>query len=472
MAALKLDRRAFLRLLGASGAAAGLGRAGLAFGHEGDHGGAIRRLIVLSHCHGWTYDTWKLRPAGLAEDQPWDVDLTKLPKDQWSQALAPLYDHRARMLAVDGMSLATAELDMDGNRHDTGFVQAWTGNWVDFSTSPARARSLSVDQLVASHIAQATQIPSLELSVDDINEPGRPISYAANGRQMPVQDDAARVWQRVFGPSANPDPLAARRKAALDYAYGEYKAVASGLETGHRERMEGHFALLADLSKRMDGLANLQCGSAPEEPAATDLYDAKFDAMAGLIGAAFACDVTRVVSLTLGEMKTSAFGWDAFTDNVHKGLAHGIYDSPTKHAAMTDYLAMHSGQVARLVKTLESIPDGDGHSLMDNTLIVWGSELADGWHGYRHYLPVIIGGSWHFKPGRYVHLPHATPIEILVPPSVSASGWSEFSGLPHQHLLVSTAQAMGLAVDHVGLSHTQGQRGDKVNLRGPIPGLV
>ena len=472
MVASRLDRRAFLRALGLSGAAVGLGRAGLAFGHEGEHTAPIRRLIVLSHCHGWTYDTWKLRPTGLAEEQPWEADLTKLAKDRWSKALAPLYEHRARMLAVDGMSLATAELDMDGNRHDTGFVQAWTGNWVDFSTSPARARSRSLDQLVASHIASATQIPSLELSVDDINEPGRPIAYAANGKQMPVQDDAARVWQRVFGPSVNPDPLAAQRKAVLDYAYGEFKAAASGLEPGHKERLQGHFSLLHDLSKRLDGLATLQCAGAPEQPGVLDLYDDKFDAMAGLIGAAFACDVTRVVSLTLGELKTSAIGWDSFTDNVHKGLAHGIYDSQTKHDAMTDYLVKHSAQVARLVKTLEGIPDGDGHSLMDNTLIVWGSELADGWHGYRHYLPVILGGSWHFNSGRYLHKPHTTPIELLVPPSVSATGWSQSSGLPHQHLLVSVAQAMGLAVDHVGLEHTQGQRGDKVNLRGPVPGLV
>ena len=47
-----------------------------------------------------------------------------------------------------------------------------------------------------------------------------------------------------------------------------------------------------------------------------------------------------------------------------------------------------------------------------------------------------------------------------------------FSGPPRQHLLVSTPQATGLDVDHVEASRTQGQRGDKVNLRGSIPSLV
>jgi hypothetical protein len=71
-----------------------------------------------------------------------------------------------------------------------------------------------------------------------------------------------------------------------------------------------------------------------------------------------------------------------------------------------------------------------------------------------------------------VHKPYTIPIELLVPSSVSTKGWSEFGGPPRQHLLVSTPQATGLDVDHVEVSRTQGQRGDKVNLRGSIPSLV
>ena len=43
-------------------------------------------------------------------------------------------------------------------------------------------------------------------------------------------------------------------------------------------------------------------------------------------------------------------------------------------------------------------------------------------------------------------------------------------GLPHQHLLVTIAQAFGLNVDHVGLTQAMGQRGDLVSLRGGLPG--
>lgn len=474
MAMRTLDRRDFLRLLGLSGVAVGVGQAGLAWGKGAEEVTPIRRLLIISHCHGWPRETWRLNAPGKSDAQPWELDLTKLPKDQWSEPLAPLYDMRSRLLPIDGMSLATCELDADGNRHDTGFVQAWTGNWVDFSTSPARARSRSLDQIVAAHVARPDQLPSLELAVDGVQgyEPGRPVCYAANGKQIPLESDPVAAWNRIFGPSQKPDPLSTRHKRVLDYSYGEFKAMAAGLEVKHRQRLDAHFGLLEALSKRLTGLANLECAAIPAEPKHDGTFDSRFDAMAELIATAFACDVTRVATLSLGEMRTSDFGWDHVTDNVHKGLAHGIFESKLKHEAMTDYVTRHGEQVARLVKRLEAIPDASGGSVMDNTLIVWGSELANGWHGYREYCPMIIGGQWHFKTGRYVHKPHDTPVEMLVPEQVAKSGWSELSGLPHQHLLVSAAQAMGLDIDHVGLRHTQGQRGDKVNLRGPIDGLT
>ena len=203
-----------------------------------------------------------------------------------------------------------------------------------------------------------------------------------------------------------------------------------------------------------------------------EIYDDKFDAFASLIASAFACDATRVVTFSLGCMPTSDFGWDGYSDDVHKGFAHNVYDDPESLQAMIDYQSKHSTQVARLIALLESIPDIDGRSIMDNTLIVWGSELADGWHGFWRYSPVIIGGDWYFQTGRYMHWKHQTPIQMLVPANISSSGWTSVSGKPHQHLLVSVAQAMGLDCDQVGIGRVQSQSGETVDCRGPLPGLT
>jgi hypothetical protein len=219
-------------------------------------------------------------------------------------------------------------------------------------------------------------------------------------------------------------------------------------------------------------MASLECPGAPAATVGLETYDARFDVFTDLIAASFACDITRVATLSLGEMPTGDFGWDHLTDNVHKGLAHEIYNDPDKHQAMTDFLSHHAAQVARLVSVLESTPDVDGRSVMDNTLIVWGSELGNGWHGYQNYCPTIIGGSWHFRTGRYLYTPHETPIRILVPETIATGGYTSFSGRPHQHLLVSVAQAMGLDVNHIGLEEVQGQGGERVLCQGPLDGLT
>ncbi len=431
-----------------------------------------RRLVVISHCHGWPYAAWKMRPTGVSEAEPWTLDLNRLAQREFSQPLAPLYEHRRRVLALDGLSLATAELDTGGNRHDRGWIHAWTGSNADFATTDTRSISASLDQLVAAHIARADRLPSLELSVDAALEAGRPIAYNLGGVRLPAENTPLAAWERVFGPASSGDAVGQRRRTTLDFAYNEYRELAPRIGATTRARLESHFGLVERLGERLDGLATLSC-EAPARPAAAfEKYDMRFDAFADIIAAAFSCDITRVVSLTLGEMPTAEFGADAISDKVHKGIAHFIYDDAEKHAAMTDYVRYHARQVARLVSTLEAIPEVGGGSMMDNTLIVWGSELGDGWHGYRHYRPVLIGGSWAFNTGRYMYWPHETPAEMRVPSQILAGGTTRLSGMPHQRLLVSVARAMGLEVDHVGLTHVRGQRGDFIDVSGPLRGLT
>ncbi len=408
----------------------------------------------------------------MPETQPWSLDLTSLDENDLSAPLAPLHPHRRRLLVLDGLSLATAELDAGGNRHDRGWIHAWTGNNADFSARDTRSTSASLDQLVAAHVARPDRLPSLELSVDAALEAGRPIAYNVGGVRLPAENTPLRAWERVFGPASSGDAVGARRRTTLDFAYREYRARAAGFDAVDRTRMESHFGLVDRLGRRLEGLATLSCAAPPRPAAAFEQYDRRFDAFADVIAAAFSCDITRVVSLSLGEMPTSEFGAGHVSDKVHKGIAHYIYDDPAKHAAMTDYVRHHARQVARLVATLEAVPDAGGGSVMDNTLIVWGSELGDGWHGYSRYNPVLIGGSWTFRTGRYLYRPHETPIRMRVPSQVAPGGRTRFAGVPHQRLLVSVARAMGLDVDHVGLRQVRGQRGDFVDVSGPLDGLT
>ena len=112
----------------------------------------------------------------------------------------------------------------------------------------------------------------------------------------------------------------------------------------------------------------------------------------------------------------------------------------------------HCAQLAQLVAELKSVPEGNG-TLFDNTVIVWCSEIATGAHTHDQWPIVMLGGANSpFAMGRYVRLPRN------VPRPKPLEGWSPdgFVGQPHNKLLVSLAQAMGVDTDHVGMKTIQG----------------
>ncbi|MCY4120613.1 MAG: hypothetical protein OXG72_06790, partial [Acidobacteria bacterium] len=116
-----ITRRRLLRLGGL--AALGTGWPGGLLQAFAETAAPPRRVVVISHCHGWPYAAWRMRPAGMPEAQPWSLDLAPLAENELSAPLAPLHPHRRRLLVLDGLSLASAELDAGGNRHDRGWIR-------------------------------------------------------------------------------------------------------------------------------------------------------------------------------------------------------------------------------------------------------------------------------------------------------------------------------------------------------------
>lgn len=459
-----VNRRQFLAGLTAGAGAATVAasgtfaRAALASGQE------PKRLLVLSSCHGTVYDLWKMRPEGRTDRGDWRVGLRGLSEAEFSRSLAPLYAHRDRLSVVDGLSQVTGELDLAGYRHEKGWVHAWTGAWVHFTGSDLFSTTPSLDQLVAAEVARPDRLPSLELQIAE----GRPICHAGPRQQLPLEADPTRVFNRMFGLADSSDPMVQRSGSILDFALGQYRLLRNRLSGGDQQRLAAHYDLVRQLEERIGGLQAAVCdtGTLNNLARTSEGYTALFMSMADLITAAFSCDMTRVATLSLGDLPSEEFGWGWYlSGDAHLDFAHRIHDDATAAEAMSDYTAQHAAQLAYLIGLLESVPDADGGSLMDHTLIVWGGELGDGWHGYDRYNWLTAGGGWHFDEGTYTHFEFgATPVEML-----TGRGVISHCGLPHQHLLVDCARAMGLSVDHVGLPQCQSKDGDRIDLTGGLP---
>jgi hypothetical protein len=138
-----------------------------------------------------------------------------------------------------------------------------------------------------------------------------------------------------------------------------------------------------------------------------------------ILASAFACDLTRVASITFGYPGGGDAGglrmpWLGFTDPLHGVSHHG--QNP---ATLQKYQQMHTWiaeQIAGLMQRLAALTDGNGVSLLDQTVIYWFNRHGDGDAHSNYALPnVLLGGAGgYFQMGRYLQLPTTSPTQVLI----------------------------------------------------------
>jgi hypothetical protein len=115
--------------------------------------------------------------------------------------------------------------------------------------------------------------------------------------------------------------------------------------------------------------------------------------MLDFVALALSCQLTRIVTFQFGHGGEKwYFRWLDIKKNSHDDIAHR--DNGQDPTVTKDLLAMnvwYAQMVARLVKALDALPDGDG-TVLDNSLVVWGNEIATGPHGMAD-IPIVLMGK-------------------------------------------------------------------------------
>jgi hypothetical protein len=94
---------------------------------------------------------------------------------------------------------------------------------------------------------------------------------------------------------------------------------------------------------------------------------------------------------------------------------------------------------AKLLAKLD-VPEAGGKTYLDNSLVYWGNEL--GFNHIAYSVPCLLAGSagGFIKPGRYLDY-----IDWNGRAYFSQEDGNVIKGIPHNRLLVTMLQAMGLA---------------------------
>ena len=386
-----------------------------------------------------------------------------------SPNLEPLKNHRDKLLIV-GPQFPSPDSRQPvagtGLRFNKtpGIHRAWVATTCHSATArrtpqtgdglTVRTNHPSVDQLIASKLDRRTRFPSLEFGVHPVGgDVPCIVNFTLDGSPLPRMSNDKAAWDRVFGgltPGAADGNHLRRRAAVSDFLNGRFAALGRSLGAEDRRLLDSHLQSLREVERRTTGPAPATCDTSRALSSFTpatlaDPTNPTSDApaltanMQDMVALAFACDLTRVASISMsweggGGSEGLVHTWLGFR-NAHHGMSHHG-GNPDKRAKFNQITRWYAEQIARMLDRLQQYPHPDGGTLYDQTLVWWMFRHGDGNAHANFGVPGILAGGagGYFGPmGRFLSLPA-----------------TDFGTLPF-----SMVNAMGMDLDGFGLAENR-----------------
>ena len=288
---------------------------------------------------------------------------------------------------------------------------------------------ISADQVAARQLGAATQLASLEIGLEAPALVGgcdsgyscaytNTICWRDPATPLPMETSPRALFERLFG---DEDDAAVRRKRAredasvLDFVSQDLARLERGLGPADRGKLDQYLDAVRDVERRIQNSekrAARRRFPMPERPSATPAaFEDYARLMIDLQTIAFQADLTRVITLMIGhEASERVYGSIGLAEG-HHTLTHHRGD-PEKIDSVARINALHVSMFGYMLEKLRSTRDGGG-SLLDHTILLYGSSLSDG-NTHRHdNLPIVMAGG-PVLGGRHVRYAANTPMTNLL----------------------------------------------------------
>jgi len=386
-----LSRRALLRGIGASVALPLLDAmvpAGTALAQTAAR--PVQRFGTFYVPHGAMMYQWM--PKGVGKEF------------EFSRILKPLEPLREHVNVVTGL------YSEGPNVHSPtpGFLFA--GAHAARATSEYRLNT-TVDQVVAQHIGTETVFPSMEFAIEDTSSIFGTcagdylclymdsISWRTPTQPLPMEINPRIVFERMFGGDGT---TAEARRVRLEQTTSILDAVVEDIHGLHRDlgssdqrRLDEYLENVREVERRIvmaEKQRSERSLEAPPTPAGVpEAFDEHVALMFELQALAFQGDLTRVTSFMMGrELSGLAFPQIGVADG-HHPVSHNEYN-PEQMEKKARIDSHHVQLFANYLERLRNTPDGDG-SLLDHSLLVYGSGMSNGNRHDHLNLPVLLAGN-------------------------------------------------------------------------------
>lgn len=271
--------------------------------------------------------------------------------------------------------------------------------------------SISLDQFIAERNGHMTRFPSLTLGVN-VQQGQRSLSWTGGGVLIPCEEKPSEVFKRLFLRGSAAEVQAQVRRLELgqsimDAVAGQTKSLQRDLGARDRERLDQYFTGVRDLEQRLGKAREWEhkpkpvvTAKPPLDPANPREYMDKVRLMYDMARLAFETESTRAVTLMLDSVNSPAIEVDGtdITDGYHNLSHHGKSMPKLKQLEAID--REHMKLLAQLFTDLKARKEG-GETLLDRTMILYGSNLGNANTHVTTNLPVLFAGGG-FKHGQHL----------------------------------------------------------------------
>ena len=235
-----------------------------------------------------------------------------------------------------------------------------------------------------------------------------------------MENNPQVVFEKLFGDGSNPAERIKRKRqdrSILDAITEKVSKLQKDLPQSDRVRISEYLDDIREIERRIQRAENQVSPELriPEAPVGVpESFDEHVKLMFDLQVLAYKAGITRISTMMFArDLSPATYPASGIRDGFHTCSHHS-----NNRANMDNFSKInryHVETLAYFLDKLKSTPDGDG-SLLDHSMILYGSSMADG-NQHDHYpLPVLVAGGAFgtFKGGRHIRTADRTPMSNLL----------------------------------------------------------
>ena len=332
-----------------------------------------------------------------------------------SPILEPLAPYRNQMLVLSGIKSSWNYI------HAGASGSFLTGTTRGGHNEIEIIADVSMDQLLARHFANETQVGSLELSMDAPANAGactgnlscvytHTLSWRSPTQPLPTEWNPRAVFEKLFGDSGSTDRKARearlrQHKSILDSVTAKLSNLKRELGPEDQVKVDEYADAIRDVERRIQKAEEQSTIELPtmEQPlGAPPVFEDHLGLMLDLQVLAYRSDLTRVITFMIGKEQSARPYPQIGVPEAHHPLSHHN-DVPELVERMSKINHYHAQLFSQYLAKLRATPDGDG-SLLDHMTILYGAGISNSNRHSGENLPLLVmgGGAGRLKGGRHL----------------------------------------------------------------------